>query len=69
MSMILGQEVGESRTPRKFYKTVVQAPLLFGAETWVVSPRTGRTLGGFHYRVACRMAKIHPRRYIMGRWI
>ena len=67
MPMVLGQEVEEHRTPRKFYRTVVQATLLFGAETWVMSPRIGRVLGGFHYRVACEMAKMHPRRDITGR--
>ena len=30
-----------------FFKAVVQAVLLFGAETWVVTPRMGQFLGGF----------------------
>ena len=67
MLMILLQEVEDPRTPRKFYNTVVQATLLFGSETWVVSPWIWMTLGGFHYRVACRMAKMHRKRYMMGR--
>ena len=29
-----------------FFKSVVQAVLLFGAETWVVTPRMVRFLGG-----------------------
>ena len=29
-----------------FFKSVVQAVLLFGSETWVVTPRMGSSLGG-----------------------
>ena len=46
------------RTFRKFYKVVIQAKLLFGGESWVVSPLIGRTLGGFHYRVARQLENI-----------
>ena len=42
----------------KFYKAVVQPTLLFGAEIWVMSARIGRTLGGLHHKVACRMEKM-----------
>ena len=31
---------------RIFFKAVVQAVLLFGSETWVVTPRMGKALGG-----------------------
>ena len=34
------------------FKVVVQALLLFGLEMWVMTPRTGWALGGFHYRMA-----------------
>ena len=34
-----------------FFKAVVQAVLIFGVETWVVTPRTDRVLGGFHDQV------------------
>ena len=42
----------------KFYKAVVQLTLLFGSEIWVMSTRIGRTLGGLHHKVACRLAKM-----------
>ena len=32
-------------------------------------PRIGRTLGGFHHRVALPLANIHPRRVMTGRWV
>ena len=38
-----------------FFKSVVQSVLLFGEETWVVTPCTGRFLGGFLYQVVQRL--------------
>ena len=38
-----------------FFRAVVQAVLLFGSETWVVTPRTGKALGGFQTQVARRL--------------
>ena len=43
-------------THGNLYRAVVQATLLFGAETWVMSPMIGRTLGGFHLRMPPHMA-------------
>ena len=48
---------------------MVQATLLFGAGSWVVYPRIGRTQGGFHHRLDRRLAKIQPGRTGSGRWI
>ena len=42
----------DPRTSGTFYKTVVQATLLFSAYTWVMTPMVGNILGGFHQRVA-----------------
>ena len=36
----------------RVYKTVVQATLLFSADTWVISYRIGNIIGRFHHRVA-----------------
>ena len=47
---------------------LVQATLLLGAETWVMTPRIQRTLGSFHHRVSYQMAVIWPRREMMVRW-
>jgi len=35
-----------------FYKATVQAVLLFGSETWVLTPPMLKALEGFHHRVA-----------------
>ena len=60
MSRILGQEGSDTRNSRNFYKAVFQVTLLFGEESWVVYPRIGRILGGFHHRVASRLANMQP---------
>ena len=54
---------------RVFYKAVVQVTLLFVEDSWVMSPQIVRTLGVFRHRVSRRLAKIHPERDMMGRWI
>jgi hypothetical protein len=41
----------------KFYKAIVQSVLLYGSETWVLSPAVMARLKGFHIRRAYRMAK------------
>ena len=46
MTRILIREGAEPRLSRFFFKDVVQLVLIFGAETWVVTPHMGRVLGG-----------------------
>jgi hypothetical protein len=43
----------------KFYKAVVQAVLLYGSKTWVLSKTALASLEGFHIRAAYRMAVRH----------
>ena len=47
MSRIIIQEGADARVPGNFFKAAMQAVLLFGSETWVETPHTGRVLGGF----------------------
>ena len=47
MSRILSREGARLRVSGFFFKSLVQSVLLFGAETWVVTPRIGQVLGGF----------------------
>ena len=46
MLRILSQEVAAPRLSGLFFKAEIQAVLLFGAETWVVTPHMGKALGG-----------------------
>ena len=39
---------------RTIYNSVVQSLLLYGSETWVLTPHMVQTLGAFHHRV------VHP---------
>ena len=41
-----------------FFKDLVQLVLLFYAETWVVTPRMGRVLGGFQDQVARQLTSV-----------
>ena len=43
--------------------------LLFGAENWFMSPRISKTIGGFHHRVAFRLAWMRPRWDTTVRWV
>ena len=46
MSRILSREGATPWVSGFFFKAVIQVVLLFGAETWVVTPRMGTDLGG-----------------------
>ena len=47
MSRILIREGARPRVSGVFFKAAVQSVLIFGAETWVVTPCMVRSLGGF----------------------
>ena len=52
-----------------FYKATVQAVLLFGSETWNLTPSAMKSLDGFHIRAAWRMATVNkPVRRADGTW-
>jgi hypothetical protein len=63
IGQVLRRENAPPRVSAKFYKSIVQPVLLYGSETWVLSPAVMARLEGFHIRAAYRMAKRHvPRR-------
>ena len=66
LSWILSREGVDPKVSGKFYKAVAQAVLMFGAETWVLTPRMERSLDRFHNRVARRITGRQPRR--QGGW-
>ena len=57
VGQVLRSENASPWVAAKFYKAVVQAVLLYGSETWVLSPTALARLEGFHIRAAYRMAK------------
>ena len=61
----------ENASPRvcgMFYKATVQAVLLYGSETWNLSPAMLRTLESFHLRAARRMTGLMPSKAADGSW-
>ena len=51
-----------------FFKAVVQLVLLFGLETWLVTPCMGRVLGWFRNQVVWRLTGRLPRGETGGKW-
>ena len=65
---ILSREGAAPRVFGFFFKATVQAVLLFGSETWVVTPRMGKSLGGVQFQVARRLTGRLPRRTPYRKW-
>ncbi|KAL7523823.1 hypothetical protein ACHAXR_000346, partial [Thalassiosira sp. AJA248-18] len=59
LSRLLRAESIGPRVCGMFYKAVVQAVLLFGSETWALTPSAMKCLEGFHIRSAYRMARVN----------
>ena len=55
MSKILSREGADPKVSGNFFKAVVQELFLFGADMWVLTPRTERDLCSFQHRVARRL--------------
>ena len=66
LSRILIREGAYLKVLGHFYKTVAQAVLRFGAETWVLTPRMERAMGSFQHRVARWIIGRQPRIRGMG---
>ena len=49
--------------------TGVQAVLLYGSETWVLTPHIWSILGGLHHRVAHWLKGQQPWRVRVGSWV
>ena len=48
---------------------VVQAVLLFGSKTWVLTPRLDKSLEEFHHRAAQQMVGMGPKHQQDGTWV
>ena len=65
---ILRREGAMPRISGNFFKAVVQQVLLFGAETWVVTPKMERALSAFLHGAASRITGRQARREKDGDW-
>jgi hypothetical protein len=68
LSHLLKRDGASPKVSGNFYKAVVQSVLLFGSESWVMSPAIYKALDGFHHRVARRIAGMLPR-LTDGDWV
>ena len=55
MLRVLVREGGICGCRGTLFKAVVQAVLLFGSNTWVMTPHMGQNLGGVYHRVSHRL--------------
>ena len=69
LANILVREGLDRRTVGRFYLAVVQAVILFGSATWVLTPRLEKSLEVFHHRAVWRMAGMGPKRQWYGTWV
>ena len=53
----------------KFYITVVQAVLLYGADSWIIKEKDYRALRSFHRRAVRYMTRNHIRKLMNNQWI
>ena len=47
----------------------MQSVIMYGSETWVLTPLTKRVLGRFHHRMAHRLTGRKPRKGRDGVWV
>ena len=53
----------------RFYLEVVQVVLLFGSETWVLTPQLDKSLKDFHHRESQQMEGMGPKFHQYGTWV
>ena len=58
-----------ARKSGQIYLTVVQYVLLYGSETWVLTPHMQRVFGSFHHRVDHRLTGRQPPKGRDGGWV
>ena len=68
LSRILSREGADKRVSGNFFKAVVQAVLLFGEETWVLTPRIEWALESFMHGDARRITGNLSLRVGGGKW-
>ena len=59
---------GVSEGVGTFFKAVTQAVLLFGAETWVLTPRMEQALRSFQHRATRRLTRRNHKSRGGGSW-
>ena len=60
MVQILSMERADARTSGHNYLAVVQLVMIYGSDTWILTPRIKRVLGRFHHSVYLRLTGRQP---------
>jgi hypothetical protein len=68
-SRVLSATGASPKIMAKFYLAVIEAILLYGSETWVITRRSLCRLDTFHHRCARYLAHMHIRRNSEGVWM
>ena len=68
MSRMLGREGANVWVLVALFKAVDQAVILFGSKMWVMTPHTGRSLGGGQNRLSFRLTVNKIRHIRYGSW-
>ena len=68
LTWILSREGADKRISGTFFKAVLQQLLLFGVETWVLTPPIERVLESFTDGAARRITGRQPRIGWAGKW-
>ena len=68
LSRVMVREGSDPKVSRTFYTAVAQAVLLFGADTWALTPRMEKALDIFQSRVARRITGRQPQQKKHGSW-
>ena len=69
IAKILKREEASAKCMAKFYITVIQAVLLYGADTWTVSKHDYNKLQSFHKRVTRYLTNLHIQKVRNDEWI
>ena len=64
-----GKGGADRRVTGRFYVVVVQAVIIFGSDTWELTPRLDKSLDGFHHCTVWRMVFMVPKRQQDGTWV
>ena len=66
---VFSREGADARTSGRIYLAVVKSVMIYGSESWVLTPHMKRVLGGLFHRVARRLTGRQPRRGQEGGWV
>ena len=67
LAKILKQEGANAKTMAKFYMAVVQAVLLYGADSWTITERNWKKLEAFQNKAVRYMTGKHIRKVISNK--